>query len=761
VTSVPLARGVRALLCLQAVLLGSYLMLLLLPQQVVPSGLRDNLIGNAVLVLPTICVLLRGGYVRRDRTWSWCFAAGMAAFTAGNIEYVNHVQYLDPAPYPSVADLGFLGLYPLVAIGLVAFVRRGTFRLRRSMLLDGLVACLGAAAVAGAFVVAPLVAQSTRSANGSWAQIAAGAAYPVADSVIVAMVVGVFVLHGGRPGFYGWIAAGLATFAVADTLYVYRVASGTYQVGTPLDALWAVGLNVLAVGVWWPRRDTGYDRVRNAWALAAPVLSVVLAVGVLVRASVHQTPLAIVLLAAATLLAATGRIVDGFLTVMDYARVRVEARTDDLTGIGNRRLLYEAIDAGLDRLTDGDGLHLLLIDLDRFKEINDSLGHAAGDEVLVTVANRLASAAEPGDVLARIGGDEFAILLTGRSARFDAVETARRAAAAIAPPVLIAGLALQIRASIGIGSVPVDALDRTDLMRHADIAMYDAKVSRSGTARYDSARDDHSRERLLLVGELRDAFAHDPDQLVVHYQPKCTLTGETVGAEALVRWQHPTHGLLFPDAFVPIAENNSLMPTLTRHVLHAALAECRRWRRQAPTTTVAVNLSVTSLLDQSLVADVMAAIAAAGVPADALVLEITETMIMLDPDRSQRTLEALRAYGVLLAVDDYGTGHCSLAYLRDLPVQELKLDRSFVRDIAIRPRDAAIVRSTIELAHSLGLVLVAEGVEDRAAAELLRAMGCDLAQGYYFGRPLPAAEALAVIAATGSPQLTQLRPVRR
>jgi diguanylate cyclase (GGDEF)-like protein len=743
-------RAARALPCVQAALLCAYVALLLRPLPLVSDNVRDNLIGNAVLVLPTVAVLARGVHCRDDRLWSWFFAAGMTAFTAGNIVYVNYVQYLDPAPYPSVADLGYLGLYAPVAIGLVLFVRQGTTQLRRSMLLDGLVACLGAAAVAGAFVAAPLVAESTKSSNGAWAQIAVGAAYPVADVVIVAMVVGVFVLRGGHLGFYGWIAAGLATFAVADTVYVYRVASETYVVGTPLDALWAVGLNVVAVGVWRPRRDGGAERVNNAWTLAAPLLSVVLALGVLVRASVHPTPLVVVLLAAGTLLAATGRIVDGFLAVMDFALVRAEARTDELTGLGNRRLLYEAIDTRVGRIPVGEALHLLLIDLDRFKEVNDSLGHAAGDEVLKTVAKRLAAATEPGDVLVRLGGDEFAVLLTRPGNRLGALESARHMAAGVAQPILVAGLSLQVGASIGIASAPIDSLDRTDLMRHADVAMYDAKRSRRGAAQYDSARDDNSRERLQLVSQLRDALANEPDQLVVHYQPKCTLTGTVVGVEALVRWQHPTRGLLYPDAFVQIAENNSLLPALTRHVLRTALAQCRRWRASEPHATVAVNLSVTSLLDAGLVGDTVATLARAGLPADALVLEITETMIMVDPERSRRTLHALRAHGILLAIDDYGTGHCSLAYLRDLPVQELKLDRSFVRDIAIRQQDAAIVRSTIDLAHSLGLVLVAEGVEDVEAAELLRAMDCDLAQGYYFGRPAPASATLAEAGNSGS-----------
>ena len=455
--------------------------------------------------------------------------------------------------------------------------------------------------------------------------------------------------------------------------------------------------------------------------------------------AVFVLPPVVVLLATATLLAATGWMLDGFFAV----RVRAEARIDELTGLGNRRMLYEAIEARLAQHRAGDVHHLLLVDLDRFKEVNDSLGHSIGDDVLCTIAQRLASIAGPDDVLARLGGDEFALLLAPRQPGYDAVEAAQRLVAAVARPIQAAGLSLQVTASVGIARAPFDSQNRTDLMRHADVAMYEAKKTGAGVTLYNSNRDDNSRERLQMVGELRDAFANDPDQLVVYYQPKCNLFGEVVGAEALLRWQHPTHGLLYPDRFIHLAENNFLMPALTRHVLRRALDQCRDWRIAEPHATVAVNLSVTSLLDESLVDDIVAMLDKAGVPSSALVIEITETMLMSDPDRSRRTLHALREHGIGLAVDDYGTGHCSLAYLRNLPVHELKLDRSFVRDIAIEPRDAAIVRSTIDLAHSLDLVLVAEGVETVEAATLLHEMGCDLVQGYYFGRPGPAQDRMA------------------
>jgi diguanylate cyclase (GGDEF)-like protein len=738
----------------QAVLMSAYVVLLPLPVASVTGRVRDELIGTAALIVATLVVLARGLTHPADRAWSWLFATGMAMYTAGNVVFLGYVRHLDPVPYPSVADIGFLGLYPPVALGLVVFVRRGAGRPQRSTLLDGLVTSLGAAAAAGAFAVAPLLSRPTRPAGGGPSAALVDAAYPVAAAAVVVLLLAGAALRGGRPGSYGWIAAGLTLFALADIASAYRAAGGTVAVGTPVDVLWTLGLNVVAFGVWRPHWSGRLDPARARAALAAPVLSVLLAVAVLVLASRHPTPLPVVLLAAATLLAATGRIVDGFLAGTDFARVRAEARTDELTGLGNRRLLYEAVDARIADLPTGQLLYLLLIDLDRFKEVNDSLGHAVGDEVLATVAARLAAGTAAGDVLVRLGGDEFALLLSRPSGDFDALILAQRLVCAVSQPIIVAGLSLQVGASVGIACAPVDSLDRTDLMRHADVAMYDSKTTRAGPMRYDPARDFNSRERLQLVGQLRDALATDPDQLLVYYQPKCRLDGSVSGAEALIRWQHPTRGLLPPDAFVPAAENNFLMPALTKHVLRVALKQCGRWRETAPRATVSVNLSVTSLLDESLVQDTVLALAQAGVPGDALVYEITETMIMLDPERSRRTLHALNAYGIRLSIDDYGTGHCSLAYIRDLPVRELKLDRSFVRDIAVKPRDAAIVRSTIELAHSLGLVLVAEGVEDEDGARLLRAMGCDLAQGFYFGRPVPAGRTiftLGLVSPFGAP----------
>jgi diguanylate cyclase len=435
--------------------------------------------------------------------------------------------------------------------------------------------------------------------------------------------------------------------------------------------------------------------------------------------------------------------------VRGLATARQEARTDELTGLGNRRLLYERVESALTSRLWAEQVCLVLVDLDRFKDVNDSLGHQVGDQLLRAVGARLAHVLGPGDVIARLGGDEFAVLVGPSGGLQRAQATAERMRASLYLPFLVDGMTLHVGASMGIAAAPHAAGSRTDLLRQADVAMYAAKRLRHGIAVYEPSRDINSRERLQVATDLRRAL--DDDEFIVHYQPKCTMDGRVTGVEALCRWQHPRHGLLAPESFISLAEEHHLTPALTRRILRAALADCRSWRRAGLAATVSVNLSPSTLLDPGLLDDVGNALADAGLPADVLVLEITETTVMADPPRGRGVLTALHALGVRLSVDDYGTGHCSLAYLRHLPVEELKLDRSFVANVVGDKRDAAIVRSTIELAHALGMIMVAEGVEDAASAELLARMGCDLAQGYYFSRPLPLPELLAWVSLPSGP----------
>jgi len=414
-----------------------------------------------------------------------------------------------------------------------------------------------------------------------------------------------------------------------------------------------------------------------------------------------------------------------------------DAATDPLTGLPNRQALYTRGPALL-MGEHGQRRALLLLDLDKFKEVNDSLGHDAGDRLLVELATRLANEVRAGDLLARLGGDEFAVLLQN-AGHEDAVAAAVKLRAALAERFVLNGVALHSAASIGIALFPAAGLDLSALLRKADIAMYKAKTSGDGIHVYGSADDSDGAARLQTEDELRTAMTCD--QLVLHYQPKIDLgNGSVHSVEALVRWDHPTRGLLYPESFLALVEDSGLMRTLTQRVLQMALDQVAAWRALGQHLTVAVNLSASSLVDADLPDEIAAMLAARGVPPHAVQLEITEEFLMADRDRARNILTLLRQNGIQISVDDFGTGYSSLSYLRELPVDELKLDRSFVFPMADDARAAALVASTIDLAHSLGLRMVAEGVENRVAYAELKRLGCDQAQGYFISRPIPAAE---------------------
>ncbi|MEZ0166563.1 putative bifunctional diguanylate cyclase/phosphodiesterase [Kineococcus sp. LSe6-4] len=435
------------------------------------------------------------------------------------------------------------------------------------------------------------------------------------------------------------------------------------------------------------------------------------------------------------------------LTVLVRQRDRVRAdlaRTDPLTGLGNRRALHE--DAG-PLLARGGRLGLLLLDLDGFKDVNDTLGHAAGDEVLVQVAGLLSATLAERGTISRLGGDEFAVLVPDpQDGELEVL--AKRLLTALAVGGLHAGVVpLDLQGSIGVAVSGADGGSLGELLQHADTAMYAAKRARAGVMRYDAATDPHSSGALELLGQLRAAM--DSDQLALHYQPKVSGDGSRLlGFEALVRWNHPVRGVLLPADFLPFVERTHLIHALTRWVLITALRQAATWRAQGLQTSMAVNVSAVSL-DAGLLGIVEEALALTRWnPAD-LVLEITETAIIHDPAGARATVARLRERGVRVAVDDFGAGSTSLVHLRGLAVHELKIDRQFVRDLAAHPEDEVIVSSVIALAHRLGLTVVAEGVETVAAADRLCALGCDELQGFHFARPLPAEEAVAWVRAEG------------
>ena len=414
---------------------------------------------------------------------------------------------------------------------------------------------------------------------------------------------------------------------------------------------------------------------------------------------------------------------------------RYQATHDALTGLANRTMLTEVTVDALSRAIVSDGhVAMLLMDLDRFKEINDTLGHHHGDLLLQEVAQRLRGAAPQGATVARLGGDEFSILLREVQGPDGAVAVARDISTVFERPYIVEGLQLTVSTSIGVAVSPEHGTDVADLLRHADIAMYEAKTRHATVQLYDDEHDHNSARRIALAGALRTAV--EQGNLGVHYQPKGSLaTGEIVGVEALCRWTHEEFGTVSPVEFIPIAEHVGLMKPLTLFMLERGLKQLQGWSGVGMDLTLAVNLSVQSLLDVALPDDVTGLLAKYEIAPERLTLEITESEIMRDPERTMAVLFKLRDVGVQLSIDDFGTGHSSLAYLKELPVDEVKIDRAFVAQVATNDIDATIVKSIVEVARNRGLKVVAEGIEDRITWEVLFELGCDIAQGYYLARP--------------------------
>ncbi|MEB0290530.1 EAL domain-containing protein [Cryobacterium sp. 10C2] len=634
----------------------------------------------------------------------------------------------------------FFSFYPLVLAALAVLVHRQKGRLSWGVTLDSTVGALGAASL-----VVVLLGPSIDRAYGRPFSLDSfvAAANPLLDILVLAALAGVGASRSISAG-RNWLmlVAGVLLFAAADIGFSLTgmTIEGSYSTASPFDLGWIAGLALMAL--WAHRsarpvppapavRDTAVMR----WALSLPVLATTAGLVVLLIASeIEVSPLAISLAAGAVVLSAA-RTTLAFRELRRMGDMRRQARTDDLTGLPNRRALYSEVPLSL---TSGANRALLLLDLDRFKEVNDSLGHDVGDELLVQVGTRLTSHVRGTDLVARLGGDEFAILLAD-AGEAEAVIVAGTLREALARPYLLEGITLQTTVSIGIALYPSQALDLTGLLRKADMAMYKAKASRSGHRVYDTSDDSHGAARLRTLQELRVALAER--QLELYYQPKVDLaTGAVRGVESLVRWNHPVRGLVQPGDFLSIVEEAGLMNAMTEQVLDMALDQAAVWHSRGADLTVAVNLTASALVDAELPERTAAMLADRGVPASALILEITEEFLLEDRARTTAILTRLRAGGIRIAIDDFGTGYSSLAYLRDLPVDELKLDRSIVSPMKDDPRAAALVSSTIELAHSLGLTMVAEGVEDAEVYADLARYGCDEAQGFHMSRPMPAGE---------------------
>jgi diguanylate cyclase (GGDEF)-like protein len=643
-------------------------------------------------------------------------------------------------PVPSLADLFWLGFYPLIYVALVLLTRKHLNRMGITTWLDGAVAGLGAAALCACFAFNTIL----HSVGGNPTTVATDLAYPIGDGLLLMLAVGGTAIMPGRKNPQWLLLAGaIGMTAIGDTFNLFASSGATSHLGMILNGIaWPGAILLISAAVWVRPVRTSPLATRGTAGFLLPGLGACAGLSILLVDTLHQvTPIAIGL-ATATLITVGVRLtlsVRGLRTLTE--KRHRQAITDELTGLGNRRQLFNLLDAFFADYADPETvdrtLSLLYVDLDHFKEINDSFGHAAGDELLRQLGPRLISRLRASDVLVRVGGDELAVLIMDTDSDY-AAAVAQRLIAELDQPFELDRLSVRVGASIGIASAPTDATDSVALLRCADLAMYRAKVGPSPFEVYRRDVDDDGN-RLRLVDELREAIMRG--QLEVHYQPQIDLiSGKMSAMEALVRWPHPRLGLIPPLDFIPLAEEAGLMQSLTAFVLERAVRQCAAWHEAGEMWTISVNVSATNLLDAGFSESVIATLARHEVAPSSLILEITETTIIRDFDLCKVVIEQLRNLGLGVSIDDFGAGVTSLAYLGSLAVSELKLDRSFLTRLATgdTERNLALVRATIALGHKLNMRVVAEGIEDLDALNLLTAVGCDLAQGYFLGQPMSA-----------------------
>ncbi len=664
-----------------------------------------------------------------DRPGWWVVGSALSVNAVANFVWV---QFFDSAAL-SLADPLFLAYYPQMYVAVIVLARRRAASRGAGQWLDGAVAGLGVAAVVAAFVFPTLLS----GASGSALAIAVNISYPLADLLLVAVLLAGLAPVGWRPDrALAVLIGGLLVTALADVAYLLQSAAETYTAGSPANHLWIMGYVITALSGWLsPPQVQPRAALSLGSGLLLPAASAITAVVLLVIGTRQSVLGVAVALAALTLSAAGLRVGFAFAELKSLALSRLEARTDELTRLPNRRAFLELVGRSVETLPAGRTFSVLLIDLDGFKEVNDTLGHHAGDSLLASLAGVLESHLRPTDSVARLGGDEFAVIL-GDTGLGEAEERARGLREALAAPVDVANMAISVGASIGVSNAPVHGADTHSLMRFADIAMYRAKHGRTGVQVYEQLTDASNRDRLELAQDIRHAFARD--EIVLHYQPKIDLAaGRVAGTEALARWNHPERGLLYPDTFLPLVEQSGLFQKLTRTVLTSAVRQLADWQADGIGWTVAVNIAPPDLLDESLPDFVAHLLARHHVLASQLVLEITEGSLVADPVRAARTVRRLREAGTQISLDDFGVGFSSLVHLRTLHFDEIKLDRTLAADLEHDERGRAIAAAAVGLAEALHMRLVVEGIETIEGRDTVAGLGARFIQGFVYCRPLP------------------------
>jgi diguanylate cyclase (GGDEF)-like protein len=648
-------------------------------------------------------------------------------------------------PYPSVGDVMYLMFYPLMLWGLLRFpsVRRSAAE-RVRLVLDLAVVAIGGSAVVIYVVLGPTAVQGGPSSL----QTVFSVAYPVGDMVLL---VGLATLLLARPlrssrVALKLLAAGLVFFVAADLVYGYITLHSTYHGGDPVDAVWMAAIALLAVAAAAQQPVDGPEEAPFAAERQRPnripYFAVAVGFGLLIVAQHHDSLFPDKSLTITAVLLATLVSVRQFMAQRDLletqGQLSHQSLHDALTDLPNRVL---ALDRAQQMLARARRLQIpvaaLFVDLDGFKHVNDTFGHAAGDELLRTVAARLMTVVRAGDTAARLGGDEFVVLLEGSTLDAGPELVAERLLEVLRQPYDMTdtlGRQLSVTASVGIAVGVRDSAD--ELLRDADLALYGAKAAgRNRYALFESSMQTTSRDRLTLEMDLAEAL--EREQLFLLYQPTFDLRTETViGVEALIRWRHPTRGIISPVEFIPIAEDSGAIVPIGRWVLNEACEQASIWHRAGHTIDMSVNVSGRQLDDENLIEDVRHALQQSGLDPETLTLEVTETALMRDAEETAKRLVLLKELGVRIAIDDFGTGYSSLAYLRQFPADALKIDRSFIDGIATSKASAALVNTLVQLGKTLDMETLAEGIEDKAQLKTLQREHCDQGQGFLFSRPL-------------------------
>lgn len=707
---------------------------------------------------------------------SWiCLTVGLLGWAAGSALWIVYENVLHQSPFPSLADLGYL-LFPVGAgLAVVLFPAGYSGHSRTRFLLDGFV-------VAGALfeVSWVLVMRSVFEAGGT-TPFAMGLSltYPALDIVILTMALLVLArARTGRRTTLALLAAAVILMAVSDSAFAYLSAHGAYHSGHLIDIGWATAFLTFGMAALVSRRAQDTEmvvaQVPSEISMWLPYIPVAIAALVCIPAYFPTPGLAPIFISSTLLMTAV--MARQYMVVRQNQRllkmVADQALRDTLTGLANRDLFNDRLMHAVQlHEQDNQAVAVLSMDLDDFKLVNDSLGHPAGDALLIQAAERLLGCVRTSDTVARVGGDEFAVLMEGLPELSRLV--AHRVVAAFEEPFVIDGQQLLMRPSVGlaVASSANPDLSADLLLKQADVAMYAAKRSKSGglhTFTPDMAGADPNEIELptgtegtergaavRLLGELRHAIDHG--DLAVFYQPKFDLrTGDVVGVEALVRWPHPKRGLLGPAHFLPLVRKRGLMRAVTDLVLTQALDDAAEWHAMGIGVPIAVNVFAPSLGDLDLPTHIATALSVRGLSPEDLTIEITEDFLLDNIDRTRGVLERMRQRGIRIAIDDFGSGYSALWYLRELAIDEVKLDRHFIAPIRVDPRAAAVVRGVVDLAHVLGVTTVAEGVENLETAERLREFGCEVAQGYFYSPPVSAAAMMNMLAAGQPKRATQV-----